>query len=220
MHTSLIILTLDERPGLPDLFQHIPFDAVNECFVVDGGSTDGTIEFFRERRIPVLVQPKPGRGEGVKLGVARATGELLIFLSGDGNERAGDVRRLIEAIEAGSDLIIASRFLPGSSSLDLTPLRRFGNRAFTALVNLRWGTRLTDVFNGFRAIRREAARQLQLGSSAFEIELEMVIKAIKLGLRVAEIPTDELARRGGQPKLQTLRDGFSNLLVYLRETVA
>jgi len=221
MRTSLIILTLNERPGLTPLFRQIPLEAVDECFVVDGGSTDGTIEFFREHGVRVIVQPAStrGKGEGIKLGIAHATGDVVVLLSGDGNERAGDIRHLMKTIEEGYDFVIASRFLPQSKSHDLTPIRWFGNRAFTALVNLRWGTHLTDVFNSFRAIRRRAAMQLQPQASGFEIELDMVITAIKQGLRITEIPTTELVRHGGRPKLRTFRDGWANLLWYLREAV-
>ncbi len=79
MKSSLIILTLNEIEGVRTLYDRIPFDAADECFVVDGGSIDGTVEFFRERGIKVVSQEIKGRGEAFRIAVKRAEGDHLIF---------------------------------------------------------------------------------------------------------------------------------------------
>jgi len=217
MRSTLIILTLNEIEAVKHIYDQIPQKYVDEIIVIDGGSTDGTIDFFKRRGIPVFVQDVKGRGAAFRLGIKKAANEILIFFSSDGNERAGDIPLLIKKIKEGYDLVIASRFSPDAKSFDATFIRRLGNIVFTKLVNLRWRSRLTDVFNGFRGGKKECLRNLSLASNRFEIELEMTIKSIKNGLRIAEIPTVEDERIGGVAKLRTWRDGFANFKCFLQE---
>lgn len=220
MKTSLVIFTLNEIEAARKLFERIPFKAVSETVVIDGGSTDGTVEFFQNKGIPVIKQDKPGHGEAYKLGMRRASGEILVFFGCDGNNRPEDIPFLIKEIEKGRDLVIASRFGRSSRSFDATLTRKIGNRLFVRLVNMRWCTGLTDVFNEFRAIKKEAMEKLNLRNSFFDLELEMTIKAIKRRLKIAEIPTVESRRMGGRAKLSTFRDGAMNLRCFLREALS
>lgn len=217
MKSTLVIFTLNEIEAATKLFNRIPFDKFDEAFVIDGGSTDGTVEFFQGKGIPVIKQGLRGHGEAYKLGLKKSTNDLIVFFGCDGNNQPEDIPLLIKEIERGSDLAIASRFTRDSRSLDATLIRKFGNRLFVFLVNMRWHVRLTDVFNEFRAIRREAVEKLGLKNSYFDLELEMVIKAIKNKLKLAEVPTVEQYRIGGEAKLSTMRDGLMNLRCFLKE---
>lgn len=185
--------------------------------MVDGGSTDGTIEFFKEQGISVLVQDKPGHGYAYRFGAKKVQGESIVFFSGDGNERAGDISRMLQAISRGADMVIATRFAKESKSFDATPLRILGNKFFVFLVNLLFGARLTDVLNAFRAVKRQSFLALNLKSTGFDTEIEMTIKMLKGGYKIEEIPTIEMDRIGGKAKLQTVRDGFLNLTRVLKE---
>jgi len=217
MKTTLVIFTLNEIEASHAMFSRIPFDNVDEAFVIDGNSTDGTIEFFRENNIPVYLQDKPGHGEAYKLGLEKATGEILIFFGCDGNNRPENIPALIEKMEKGYDLVIATRFGKSSKSHDATLLRKFGNWLFAFAVNVRWGARLTDVFDEFRAIKKESMQKLELENSYFDLELEMIIKALKHNFKITEIPTIEEERKGGEAKLMTFRDGWMNFKCYVRE---
>ena len=217
MNSTLIIFTLNEIEAARAIFDRIPFDKVNEFFVVDGGSTDGTEEFFQDKGIPVIRQDIPGHGEVYKLGMKKASGDILVFFGCDGNNRAEDISNLIEVIKKGNDLVIASRFGKNSQSFDATLVRKFGNWLFVFLVNTRWQTKLTDVFNEFRAIRKECMESLNLKNSYFDLELEMVIRAIKSKLNMIEVPTVEQQRIGGKAKLSTFKDGWMNLRCFLKE---
>ena len=224
MKSSLIILTLNEIEGVRTLYDRIPFDAVDECFVVDGGSIDGTVEFFRERGIKVVSQEIKGRGEAFRIAVKRAEGDHLIFFSPDGNEDPGDIPKLLELLAMGYDIAIASRFLSGSQNEedDLRfPWRAWANRAFTFIANIIWNTNrnyITDSINGYRAIKKEAFNKLNISApSGFVIEYQMSIRAMKLGLKVAEIPTVEGKRIGGVSTAKSIPTGLLFLRFLLKE---
>ena len=223
MKSSLIILTLNEIEGVRTLYDRIPFDAVDECFVVDGGSIDGTVEFFRERGIKVVPQEIKGRGEAFRIAVKRAEGDHLIFFSPDGNEDPDDIPKLLELLAMGYDIAIASRFLSGSQNEedDLRfPWRAWANRAFTFIANIIWNTNrnyITDTINGYRAIKKEAFNKLNISAPGFVIEYQMSIRAMKLGLKVVEIPTVEGQRIGGVSTAKSIPTGLLFLRFLLKE---
>lgn len=217
MKSTLIIFTLNEIQAARELFNRMPFDKIDESFVVDGGSTDGTVEFFQSKGIPVFKQDVRGHGEAYKFGMRKSTGELLVFFGCDGNNQPEDIPLLVKKIEEGHDLVIASRFTKGAHSYDATLTRKFGNWLFVSLVNMRWQANLTDVFNEFRAIKKDCMEKLDLKNSFFDLELEMTIKALKHKLKVAQIPTIEQYRIGGKAKLSTVKDGLMNLRCFLKE---
>lgn len=217
--TTLVLLTLNEIQGLRALYDRIPFDAVDEVIGVDGGSTDGTVEFLREKGVRVVQQQGKGRGSALILGGQVASGDAVLFFSPDGNEDPRDIPRIVERLGQGFDLVIASRFLPGGQSDDSDDplrIRRLGDRTFTALVNWLWkGFRLTDVINGYRGIQRSVFQRLNLDATYYEIELQMTIRCKKLECRITELPTIEFPRVGGRTKSKMWKMGvlFTRALV-------
>ena len=118
-----------------------------------------------------------------------------------------DIPQYVYFLEQGFDFVKGSRFIGGGGSLDITPLRRAGNRALLAVANVLYGTRLTDLCYGFFAFRRQYLDHLDLRSSGFEIETEVTIRACVSGLRIVEIPSLEHPRRTGHSNLRAIRDG-------------
>ncbi|MBU4346919.1 MAG: glycosyltransferase family 2 protein [Candidatus Omnitrophica bacterium] len=220
MKSSLIILTYNEISGVKALFERIPFKEVDEAFVIDGGSTDGTIEFFEKRGIRVIRQKIHGRGEAFRIGMKEATGDYLIFFGPDGNETPEDILLMMKKIEEGNDMVIASRFMIGGRRDDsehLIPYRGLGNRFFTLFANIIFGGNYTDTINGFRAIRKDKLERLHIDGQGFGIEYQISMRAMKLKYKVAEFPTYEGDRIGGKSTCGTAQSGFYVLYLLIRE---
>ena len=219
---TLVILTLNEIEGVKALYPRLPLDEADEVLAIDGGSQDGTIEFFKEKNIPVFVQEVRGRGEAFRLATEVSRGNLLIFFSPDGNEDPRDIPKLFNLLEEGFDLAVGSRFLPGSRNDEaekLLPLRAWANQAFTWLANLAFRGKMTDTINGYRAIKKDKFKLLHLDASGFAIEYQMSIRVMKLGFRLAEIPTIEGDRIGGQSTAYSIPTGLKILKIFLRELI-
>lgn len=219
---SLILLTLNEITGLTALFDRLPLAAVDECFAVDGGSTDGTVEFLTSHGLRVVGQSRRGRGQAFRLGAEAARGEHLVFFSPDGNEDPEDIVRVFAKLEAGADMVIASRFLPGSRNEEdgqLLPLRAWVNRAFTWIANARWnrGAYITDTINGYRGVTKAAFARMAIDADGFVVEYQMSIRAMRHRMRVVEIPTREGDRLGGMSTAKSLPTGIIFLKFLWRE---
>jgi glycosyltransferase involved in cell wall biosynthesis len=221
---TLVILTLNEIEGVSHIFPKLPLHLVDEVLVVDGGSTDGTIEFFEARGVRVIRQTRRGRGEAFRLAARDARNDYLVFFSPDGNEEPADVPLLVEGLSQGYDMVIASRFMPGGCSEDddkfLFASRRWGNLTFTWLVNVLIPRRgwVSDSINGFRAVTKATFAQLRPDAEGYAIEFQMSIRARQLGLRLLEIPTREAPRYGkGVSKLSAVPVGLKFLRLLISE---
>lgn len=222
MKSTLIILTLNEIEGIKAIYDHIPLSEVDQVLVVDGGSIDGTIEFFKRNGITVIVQKLKGRGEAFRIARKETKGDCLIFFSPDGNEDPRDILKLIVKLKEGYDLVIASRFMKGGHNEEddvLLPWRAWANRVFTFLVNIIWNRDryITDTINGFRAITKEAFDKMEIDAPGFVIEYQMSIRAMKLNLKIAEIPTYEANRIGGESTARSLPTGILFLKFLFKE---
>lgn len=206
MKTTICIVAKNEAEGIVTVIRSVKKYA-DEVIVVDGRSTDGTYARAKGENVTVVQDHGAGRGDGVRVGLTKATGEIVVLFDADGSHNPQDIPRLIAPIAKNSaDLVIASRRTGGT--LDTNPgfagvIRSLGVDFMAYLVNLRFGTQFTDILYSFRAIKRSAADRLGLRASDFSIEQEMLVRAIKMNLRVKEIPSREYARGWGISKLKT-----------------
>lgn len=222
VQTTLIILTRNEISGLKALIRKIPFEEVDEYFAVDYKSTDGTIEFFNKYKIPIVKQLQPGRGKAFSLGIKHARGKYLVFFSPDGNENPADITKLIDQLKQGFDLVIASRFMSGSRNEEddkTLKFRAWANRIFSLIVKIIWGGNVTDTINGYRAIKKQSINTLKLDASGFAVEYQMTIRALKTNMKIAEIPTIEGNRIGGESTSYAIPTGFKFIYYLFREII-
>ena len=209
MKTTLLVLSLNEIEGMKWMMNQIQEDWCDQILVVDGGSTDGTIEYARSQGYEVLVQVKPGLMNAYREAYPQIRGDIVIPFSPDGNSPAAAIPQLIDKMQEGYDMVIASRYLPGAYSEDDTPITALGNWVFTKLINLFFGGHYTDAMVMYRAFRTPLYRELgllvdrymerKLSDTICVIPL-MSMRAAKKKLRIGEIPGDEPARIGGAGK--------------------
>jgi glycosyltransferase involved in cell wall biosynthesis len=179
-----------------------------EVVVVDDGSTDGTEKVAARAGARVVrLAENQGKGTAIRRGIAEAQGELLVFLDADGQDDPADIPLLLDAIEAGADMVVGSRFLGVFHGGAITPINRLGNRALTQVVNALFGTKLTDTQAGFRAVRRTFAERCHLSARRYDIEVDLLLGVLRHGGRVAEVPVKRMARAYGTSDLGSVRDG-------------
>jgi Glycosyl transferase family 2 len=215
---SVVIPTLNEAANLPHVLTRLPA-SVDEVVLVDGHSTDDTIKVARAIRPDVRVVLQDGRGKGNALacGFAAAAGDIIVMLDGDASTDPAEIPRFVEVLLAGNDFAKGSRFAPGGSSADITGVRRLGNRALLALVNLLFGTRYSDLCYGYNAFWRDCLAHMQVTCDGFEVETLINVRVARAGLRVAEVPSVEHERLFGESKLHAVRDGLRVLRTIVTE---
>lgn len=216
MRVGLAILNRNEEAALPVILPRLPRDAVDLCFAVDGGSTDRSLAIFAEHGVDVLPERSAGRGEAFRIAFAHARDRVdaLVMFSADGNEDPADIARFRPFLEGGAEIVIASRFLPGSVNEEdgqRLPVRKWANQAFREAARRRWGLgqpRISDPINGFRAFTVAAWDKLALDGEGYTIEFQSSIRAYKRRLRVAEFPTAEGQRIGGESGARSIPTGL------------
>ena len=199
--TTLVILVRDELDAIKHLLPKIPLNSVDEIIVMDGQSKDGTKEFMEKQELKVFTQKKLGRGNAFIEALEKTENENLIFFSGDGNENPEDIPKMNQYLKEGHDLVIGGRFILGGSksddSDDFFKIRKYGNIAFSKIVDIIWNSNVKDSINGFRGMKRSAMEKMKLDAPKHEIELQSTIRASKLKLKIEEFPTVEQIRLGG-----------------------
>ena len=230
MFVSIIIPAKDEASSIGSLIPKVRESLSglpHEIIVVDDGSDDATGEIVRSSGAIVISHEKNlGKGAAMKTGVQNASGDIIVFLDGDGAHDPRDIPGVIALIlEGKADLVIGSRALP-ESNIPTSPLpRRLSNNLASFVISviisfllplaslfkcsMKW-VKITDCTSGFRAMKKESWQRLNLVSQGFQIETEMIYEAARNKLLIAEAPIS-CSWNSQLSHLGILRDGFKTL---------
>lgn len=229
MKVTLIIPTLNEIAGMKVIMPRIKREWCDQTIILDGGSTDGTIEYARGQGYFVYVQKKPGFRNAFTELLPFIKGDVVITFSPDGNSIPELIPPLIEKMKEGYDMVIVSRYLRGARSQDDDAVTAFGNWLFTNTVNFLHRAHYSDVMVIFRAYKTNLIYDLELNKDKGYILAERLfntrigwepllsVRAAKRKLKVTEIPGDEPQRIGGERKLRILKWGAAYYFQFLRE---
>lgn len=210
MRVAVIIPCLNEAAAigrvLEDFRAALP-DA--ELVVVDNGSADGTGKIAERHGATVLVERRRGKGNAVRLAFRTVDADAYLLVDGDGTYPASAAERLLEPILSGAaDVVIGGR-LDAASGSEFRALNRLGNRMFLRVVNLVFGTKVTDLLTGYRAMSREFVKHAPILSTGFELETELTVLALERGFRAVEIPIRLGTRaEGTRSKIRIPGDGL------------
>jgi glycosyltransferase involved in cell wall biosynthesis len=218
---SVVIPTLNEAENLPHVLPFIPL-WVDEILIVDGHSTDKTVEVARELRHDVQIVMQQGRGKGnaLRAGFAAATGDIIVMLDADGSTDPREIPAYVGTLIAGADYVKGSRFLQGGGTSDMELYRKFGNWSFVMAVRVLFGGQYTDLCYGYNAFWKRVLPQLNLDADGFEIETLMNLRALSARLKIAEVASFEAERVFGESHLKAIPDGIRVLKIILREWLA
>ena len=180
----------------------------SEVLVVDDGSTDGTDRVAAGAGARVLrLRANGGKGMAVRRGLREARGEIIVLIDGDGQDDPSEIPRLLEALRPDADLVVGSRFIGRFEPGAITTVNHWGNRFLTSTINLLFSTALTDTQAGFKALRAETLRRVNLQADRFDIEVDLLVRLLRAGARVVEVPVGRAPRQYGKSRLHSFRDG-------------
>ena len=181
-----------------------------EVIVVDDGSVDRSLEISQAKEANVLGNTHQGKGHAIRSGFKWAKGNIIVTLDSDGSHKPEEIPLILQCVmEDKVDFAIGSRFFNTEANKAKIPrLNRLGNRIFNSLIGLLTGAKISDSQSGFRAIRSAIIKKMELNSRGYEVESEMLIKALKMGVRVAEVPITFEQRTVGKSRLDPIKDGI------------
>lgn len=228
--TTILVPTLNEEASVADVLRSIPAAYAASVLVVDGGSTDGTTDIVRRLGFRVIAQERSGLGNAILTGVKHSSGDFIVTLDADGAHTGAHLTKMLQKLDDGYDVAVASRYSNAPESIGMfSPRRRstepgslirgFGNRLYTWLCRVLFHVPLWDVLNGCKAFRRCVFETIQIERSGHEYDLEIVIKAQNAGFRLGDVPIDQGARSAGVSKLSVIHHGAMMLLVIVTELV-
>jgi glycosyltransferase involved in cell wall biosynthesis len=218
---GVVIPAFNEERNLVPLLIKLKKSGYKNILIVDGKSTDQTVEVAEKMGAVVIIQSGHGKGSAIRevLSNGYMDVDTLILMDADGSMSPEEIPIFLQALKSGADMVKGSRFLKGGGTHDMSLIRKIGNLFLVSAVNLLCLTGYTDLCYGFLVFNKQSIKRLAplLTSQNFEIEAEILVKAKKLGLNVAEVPSTEFKRRNGASNLKTFRDGFLILQTILRE---
>ena len=209
----IIIPTINEAETVGMVIDEIPRQALEgagyqvEVMVIDGGSTDGTIQIAKEKGARVVIEPRRGKGRGMRTALDMTKAEFLFMLDGDYTYPPRYIVEMLEFLRDTYPVVIGSRLGGQIEKGGMSRLNVIGNHLLTLMANILYGTKLSDLCTGYWGLRGEVIPNLNLLADGFDFEAELFSQIAKKGYKIGEIPI-YYRRRQTPAKLRSLRDGL------------
>ncbi|MEO0408532.1 MAG: glycosyltransferase family 2 protein [Cyanobacteria bacterium P01_A01_bin.135] len=205
----VIIPVRNEVETIPTVIKQLHRLGLRQVRVVDNGSTDGSATAAARAGAEVVEEPQPGYGRACWRGLQQLPEhtEWILFCDGDGSDDLSSLGQWLPQ-RHGYDLLLSDRTAMEAGRRAMTPVQRWGNWLATRLIWLGWGHRYRDL-GPLRLVRRQALERVAMQDRGFGWTVELQVRAVELGLQIAELPVGYYPRRGGRSKISgTLRGSF------------
>ena len=209
---AVVIPTLNEARAIGKVIEQIPVDELlnagleTTAYVIDGHSTDNTIDIAREKGAQIVLEEGKGKGAAIRTAFERIDADYVIMVDGDDTYPINVATEMVRLLQT-HDVVVGSRFKGAIEPGAMTRVNVAGNTLLTLLARLLFNAKISDVCTGLWGFRREAIRRLELSAQGFELEADMFAECVLKGCSIVEIPIIYRARHD-RPKLSSLRDGL------------
>ncbi len=220
---SLVVAAHNEAATIADVLRRAVAAMGEPCevIVVDDGSSDDTGKRATDAGARVIrLSPNRGKGVALRTGIDASTGRWLIFIDADGQDDPDEIPKLLAEAKEGVVLVNGSRFLGSLREGAISGPNLVGNLVMTGLLDLLFLARITDSQAGFRLVHGPTVRAFDLRAVEYEIETEMLIAALRSGMRVVEVPVNRYRRAAGVTDFRRIRNGLRILKMIVRERVS
>lgn len=218
MKVSIVVLEMNEIQGMKVVMPRIKKEWYDELIIVDGDSTDGSIEYAKQNNYEIFIQKEKGFGPALKEAMERVTGDIIIIFAPDGSFIPEIIPKMVEKIEDGYDVVNVTRYGYGAKSYDDNIFSAVGNSIFTKLANILFNYKLTDFLYMYIAFKKEALSDLEMiNVSEMPWGQILLLRAIKRNLKIIEIPSDEPVRVGGEGKVNKLLAAYKLVIMLIKE---
>ena len=213
---TVLVCALNEEENLPHVLPKIP-SWVYEVILVDGHSTDNTVDLARKLcpSIRILYEPRKGKDNALKFGIENAEGDIIVTIDADGNTDPSEIPQFVAPLMNGYDFVKGSRFLK-TRPAKMPWYRRFGNWILCTEVNVLFGLKFTDVCSGYSAFWKDEWAKINFPDD-FGYEPLLIIRVKNAGLKILEIPNYDAGRLSGKSKLPNWQQGWGAFKAVLME---
>ena len=210
---SVVVPMFNEEPTVGDVITRLEgvlekTGLPHEIIVVDDYSRDHSVEAARSKHAKVYrLKQHMGKGYALRAGFVKAKGTLIATIDSDGSHRPEELPLLLEPVLQGeADLVIGSRFsMPTTAT---SRRNQAGNRLFNVLIHVLTGNPISDSQSGYRVMTAKVLRSMKLKSFEYQIESEMLVKTVRKGFRVKEVPVSFEQRTFGRSQIDPVVDGY------------
>jgi glycosyltransferase involved in cell wall biosynthesis len=207
---SVVIPTLNEAGNILEAVTtlHNELAYPNEIIIVDGNSTDGTLEIVKDTDFcKIIIEPRRGYGLALRQGMKKAKGDVIVMVDGDGTYEVKHVNRLLDQlVKNDAELCMATRMYDPNKAMGLTNF--IGNKIITWVFDFFYKQFLSDSQSGFRAISHAALEKVELKETDMAYATEMLVEFAKKRFKIVEVHSTYKTRKYGKTKLRKVKSGI------------